>query len=401
MNKRGLSAVVTVLIIILITIVALGIIWVVVKNLVLEQSELIKDREKYFTEELQIVKLRVEGKQFNITLRKTGGKVETTKEVVQEAIPMDVFSIIDLSGSMSACHSITTECCSDLGGYYLSDGNCYGVNTARVGDCNPMCGGTPVDALTPTRNANNLLVSTVFNNGGSATKMGLVAYATTVGEAESIDLTNNTADLNTVINSWQAYGDSTSGGTCICCGINEATTRLDQQSSEGKTKTMIVMSDGRPSLPGCGGDPVDDTIQAANDAMSELNDLTIYGVGVGENVDEQTLIAIADAGEGEYFSATSIEDLISVYEEIGEKISITLTSTHSYKYILFIFSSATESYEAFSLEFPEILGRKEYEFDLTDKLEGAITKIEIYPTYILDSGKEIIGPLMDSWKPKG
>jgi len=394
MNKRGLSAVVTVLIIILITIVALGIIWVVVKNLVLEQSELIKDREKYFTEELEIVKLRVEDKQFNITLRKTGGEVSTTEEIVQEAIPMDVFSIIDLSGSMLVCRSIADSCCTNIlnGRYDWGLDYCHTLTADKKDNCTDICSGTWVDRLTPTQIANKELIDTIFQEGSDA-RMGLLGYNESIKEDASLDLTDNVVDLNTKIDSWKSGGT-----TCICCGINEATIRLNQSSSEDRIKTMIVLSDG-VARGDCGGDDIDDAIQAACDAAEDIDDLTIYTIGAGIDVDEQTLEAIADCGNGDYFSATDISGLTQVYASIGEKISITFTSTHSYKYILFIFSSATESYEAFSLEFPEILGRKEYEFDLTDKLEGAITKIEIYPTYILDSGKEIIGPLMDSWKP--
>jgi len=399
MNKRGLSTVVTILIILLLTIVALGILWYFIKDFIIKQSELVKDREKYFTEELEIVKLRVEGKQFNITLRKTGGDVDTTEGIVQEAVAVDVFSIIDLSGSMASCKSITVGCCSSLGGYRLSDGNCYGVDTDQGDNCTNVCDGSDwIDRITPTKNASQELINTIFN-GESNSRMGFVAYGTTVGEAESIDLTTNTANLNTVINSWQSYNTGGTGGTCICCGINEATIRLNQSSSEGKMKTMTVMSDGVASV-ACGGSPSADAIQAAVNATATLDDLTIYTVGVGTGIDEELLRNISKAGDGEYFSVTNISDLTQVYETIGQRIVITYESKHGFNYVIFIFSNTTESYEEISLEIPEVLGTEEYFFDLTGKLDGEIIKIEIYSKIVLDSGKEIIGPLMDSWEAK-
>jgi hypothetical protein len=47
---------------------------------------------------------------------------------------------------------------------------------------------------------------------------------------------------------------------------------------------------------------------------------------------------------------------------------------------------------------PDILAIKRYNFDLTEKLEGNITKIEIYPVIISDQNKEVIGPMFDSWE---
>ena len=455
MNKRGLSTVVTVLIILLLTIVALGILWVFVKDFISDRAELIKDREKFFTEEFEILELKVEDKQFNITLRKTGGEIETTKETVEVSIGADIFSVIDLSGSMCWCNNppedccdsidgswnndsycvdiseeeciscggylswgecrndasipeyFTPSCCSSIGGTWVEDSSCWGTDLGGEAICT-ACGGIFVDRITPTQIANRRLVDTTFQEESIA-RMGFVAYDTVIiGEERGslFTLTNDATKLKDAITLWEAHNQ-----TCICCGINEATLRFKEQS-DYKIKTMIVMSDGftgeQCDEQGVTGDldnngeadtAADDAIQAAIDAMNELEDLTIYTVGVGVGVDEETLQNIANAVGGEYLSATNIDDLIFVYETIGQRIKTVHISEHSYESILFIFSSATDSYEMISLELPEVLGRKDYSFDLAGKLEGEIIKIEIYPTYILESGREVIGPLMDTWEP--
>ena len=460
MNKRGLSTVVTVLIILLLTIVALSILWFFVKDYILDRAELIKDREKFFTEEFEILELKVEDKQFNITLRKTGGEIETTKETVEVSIGADIFSVIDLSGSMCWCNDAPEDCCIDMDGSWSNDSHCEGVDPSLEDVCtnicygvfgwgrcrdinfnlNPTpvtccindlggtwvedsscwgtdlggeaictaCGGIFVDRITPTQIANRRLVDTTFQEESIA-RMGFVAYDTVIiGEERGslFTLTNDATKLKDAITLWEAHNQ-----TCICCGINEATLRFKEQS-DYKIKTMIVMSDGftgeQCDEQGVTGDldnngeadtAADDAIQAAIDAMNELEDLTIYTVGVGVGVDEETLQNIANAVGGEYLSATNIDDLIFVYETIGQRIKTVHISEHSYESILFIFSSATDSYEMISLELPEVLGRKDYSFDLAGKLEGEIIKIEIYPTYILESGREVIGPLMDTWEP--
>jgi len=72
MKKRGMSAVVTTLIIILLTIVALGIVWVVVKNLVNKGSEEITLTR--LTLDLEIIRANVEGNQLDVTVKRNPGE---------------------------------------------------------------------------------------------------------------------------------------------------------------------------------------------------------------------------------------------------------------------------------------------------------------------------------------
>jgi len=74
-NKQGMSAVVTTLIIILLVIVALGIIWVVVKNVIQGGVEQVEWAEKCRAIEVQAVKIEASGVNFDeydVTLSRTG-----------------------------------------------------------------------------------------------------------------------------------------------------------------------------------------------------------------------------------------------------------------------------------------------------------------------------------------
>lgn len=71
MMKRGMSAVVTTLLIILLTIVAIGVVWVVVKNVIDKGSDRISLDQ--LTIDLEIIKATVDGDVLNVTVqRKTG-----------------------------------------------------------------------------------------------------------------------------------------------------------------------------------------------------------------------------------------------------------------------------------------------------------------------------------------
>jgi hypothetical protein len=68
-------------------------------------------------------------------------------------------------------------------------------------------------------------------------------------------------------------------------------------------------------------------------------------------------------------------------------------------YLSFVFYNATDSYEERTTELPEILAPKKYSFNLQGKISG-VTKVEVYPIIIMESGKEIIGSMLDSRKIK-
>ncbi len=74
-NKRGMSAVVTTLIIILLVIVALGIIWVVVKNVIqggVSQVELSQKCQEVEIQATKLVNTTTDGTGYNLTLTRTG-----------------------------------------------------------------------------------------------------------------------------------------------------------------------------------------------------------------------------------------------------------------------------------------------------------------------------------------
>jgi Ca-activated chloride channel family protein len=116
--------------------------------------------------------------------------------------------------------------------------------------------------------------------------------------------------------------------TAIGSALAVATARL--RKSEAKSKTIILLTDGRNNA------GVVDPVTAAK-AAATLG-VKIYAVGAGkpggaeypvddpvfgrrivilpEDLDETALRAVADAGGGRYFRATSLEGLKNIYDEI-------------------------------------------------------------------------------------
>lgn len=101
---------------------------------------------------------------------------------------------------------------------------------------------------------------------------------------------------------------------------------------------------------------------------------------------------------GKYYPAINVNDLVDVYKHTAEDIKTTYTSTSNLNYLFVVFYNGTDSYTEKIPEIPNVLEMKKYQFDLTGKLEGKITKIEVYPVIITNSGKEITGPPSGIWK---
>lgn len=90
-NKRGLSTVVTTLIIILLVLVAVGIVWVVISNVIREGTEEISLGK--FTVDLRIKSVNVTGGSVDVKIRRNPGKGDLSgiKFIIDDGVDTHVF----------------------------------------------------------------------------------------------------------------------------------------------------------------------------------------------------------------------------------------------------------------------------------------------------------------------
>jgi hypothetical protein len=215
----------------------------------------------------------------------------------------DVYSVTDISGSMApSCSSISPFWC------------CWTNDCSVQSTCEGTCSGTYENKIQAAKDANKEFVGIVLNYTGN--QVGLVAYENDVSAGDTHSLSNNTASLNSTIDSW-----SEGGGTCICCGINEAKTRIVSETNGTSLLSMVVMSDGDANVQ-CSeqgtGDAKNDAIQAACDAYNDEG-IIVYAIGFGSGADETTLQDIASCGQGDYYYG-DVDDLTDIYRQIADDI---------------------------------------------------------------------------------
>ncbi len=233
--------------------------------------------------------------------------IENVSYSINYSIDADVFSVTDLSGSMTAsCDGAGFWCCFNN---YLATGDFCQTESSCI-----SCGGTWEDPLGMAKEANNAFIDIVLNSSGN--RVGLVGYSSVVDVNDYHNLSDDNASLKAKVSEWDA-----GGLTCICCGINYAAQKIVSDSREGSFRSMVVMSDGIANIE-CSeqgtGDPAQDAIQAACDAYTNYN-ITVYSVGFGSGADEATLQDIASCGNGNYYYG-DVEGLVDVYGQIAQDI---------------------------------------------------------------------------------
>ncbi len=141
----------------------------------------------------------------------------------------DVILITDLSGSMdwrmdSDSTSSVDRTCND-----------------------PLLNASSTSRISVAKCIDKTFVETVLSNPGN--KIGLVSFSTNAAFADSINLTDNLALLESEINNYTA-----GGSTCLSCAINRAYDILRSDSNSSRIKLIVVMSDGatnQRSTPNC------------------------------------------------------------------------------------------------------------------------------------------------------
>ena len=132
-------------------------------------------------------------------------------------------------------------------------------------------------------------------------EVGIVAFDSSVLKAGSCSLGSSVSELRSAISEMGARG-----GTNIRSGVEAS---LAEIPSGDDLNIIIVMSDGQDSRP---------SQEALNQLSNRCSDLgvTIYTMGLGNDVDSGVLSAYSDYGGGNYTFVSDSDTLLSFYKYI-------------------------------------------------------------------------------------
>ncbi len=216
--------------------------------------------------------------------------IKDIEELANESKPSDVFSVSDLSSSMSE-------------------------NIPGIGEL-----------LAIAKEANKAFIDVILN-GSLLNRVGLAGYNSYNINKDDLsyykpeyyhNLSRDNESLNQKVDDWE-----TTAGTCICCGIIQATNGLANESNESRRRSMLVMSDGKPNAACYTNDPAEDAVTAACKAY-ENHGIKVYTLGIGDlkESDRDVLESIANCGRGGYYYEDDLSELVDTYKDIARDVLI-------------------------------------------------------------------------------
>jgi hypothetical protein len=115
-NKKGLSTIVATLLIILLTLVAVGIIWVVVRQLVVNTTDDVEFKAKCLDAEVSATKVTNASTDYFVTLTRKAGKEAIGGVTLVFTNAAETSNVVrDVPGNIAALGTITTSALSVVG----------------------------------------------------------------------------------------------------------------------------------------------------------------------------------------------------------------------------------------------------------------------------------------------
>lgn len=117
------------------------------------------------------------------------------------------------------------------------------------------------------------------------------------------------------------------GSTALNQAIAQGNQEFEQYGRKNAKKVMVVLTDGHNNI---SGPPEAELIQQAKE-----NDVTIFSIGVGNNLNQRFLENIAKETDGEFFHISNFQQLAEIFEKIRyelfdeniQKLQIELSET--------------------------------------------------------------------------
>jgi len=171
---------------------------------------------------------------------------------------------------------------------------------------------TPPEPLTSVKNAAKLFVGAI----GKGIGISVVSFASQASRPVDQSLTTSLQRLEQTIDGITIHVDGAQE-TNISDALDMGLQSITATSSAGRKKSLILLTDGVPTLPKNKGDSLFPSIAASKTALEiKKNGIDIFTIGLGKKINEQVLLDIS-SGKDYYYRAPSKTDLEAIYLKIA------------------------------------------------------------------------------------
>ncbi len=143
-----------------------------------------------------------------------------------------------------------------------------------------------------------------------------------------VAVTPLTDDFESVKTAIAAIKDLT-WGTCIQCAIDKANTEFSERGRSGLNKSIVLLTDGRPTRTASGGAATEIAEEAAFQSIKTgfaTHGYTLFNIGIGNGVKEEFMQETAQYTGGKYYHAPVSADLDEIYLNIATVIGKSTVS---------------------------------------------------------------------------
>jgi hypothetical protein len=243
---------------------------------------------------------------------KNGDVANLTTELSTSASGCTVFYEARISGNVVANGSRTATTYAylaasiDITGYLAPFQIDLYLKRSSSGSCTAYNRGFSVQQLPSKLKAAQTSAKIFIDIVSDATQGGLVSYSTSASTDRTLT-PMGTANKTALKSSVDAI--AATGSTCIECGLDNAVNELI--SARGKptaTRVIILLTDGEGN--------VGDTVAGATYCRN--NNVTVYAIGFGSDVNDVELTNVALLTHGEYYFAPDAATLTEIFQNIGK-----------------------------------------------------------------------------------
>ncbi|MDO4282612.1 MAG: MucBP domain-containing protein [Clostridia bacterium] len=222
--------------------------------------------------------------------------------------PVDIVLVVDKSGSMGFGTTSSHSPCMNPN-HQFSNGHFYNEYNSQYSwyEDNYSKSQGCTDRLDVAKSAVDTFLDTFYGNEeNKESRVALVTFSSDATKA--CDFTKSTSAITGALTNVSA-----NGGTNYTKALTAAKEYIDGRSADTKSRPtyIIFLTDGNPDSNKVNGSSVATTLKE--------NASIIYGIAIGTNVTSSALQNVS-SGSGYFKTATTANDLNSIYEDIANKM---------------------------------------------------------------------------------
>lgn len=412
MNKRGISNVILVIILILLAIVLILIIWGIISIRIKEQGEITQATQQLLIERFEIKNISGSfpnpGESTAIVGRGPTKIIFVNISFIERK--SDIVFLVDSTASMGSLIGNASEVVIQFVNKLKQQNIDARLALIEFRDYNGSqpCGynnfpnkthvfSDEVFTTDTTEYANRMIA---ISNSVGGSSDGPESHLTAINSSFLLPFDENAKKILILISDAKPHARD-----CFTDGADLSFSFSDYYIN-GENLTTYPLNDTNPDMPACYKGPeyvssITNELRNRNVVFYEINsdrpwrrpDGSVAPAGVCDN---RIDLEMSSATGGRFYNFEQASDIQGIIDDLANQLVENYRGEQIISYLYLVFYNANET-QTIKIDKPPILPYETKKYEFETSLTNVI-KAELYPVIVTPSGKEVIGPLVDTWK---